>query len=145
MIYLAGDRQGFDAIQIVSNYLDSKNMPYENLGVKSSGEDLKLEDMIPPVVKKVLESEENLGILSCGSGIGVEVGANKFSRIRACLVTNEKIAKWAKVYDKCNVMCLMGWNPDKESIEKMVDSFLHAKYDGSENRLKMFEEFNKWH
>ncbi len=145
MIYLAGDKQGFDAIQIVSKYLDSNNLEYENLGVESTEEDIELEEMIPKVAQKVLESEINIGILSCGSGIGVEVGANKFAGIRACLATNEKIAEWARIYDKCNVLCLIGWNPEKENIEKIVNSFLNSKYDGSEKRLKMFEEFNKWH
>ncbi|HUQ85790.1 MAG TPA: RpiB/LacA/LacB family sugar-phosphate isomerase [Candidatus Limnocylindrales bacterium] len=145
MIYLAGDKQGYDAVKIVSDFLDSKRIYYQNLGVKSSSEDLKLEDMIPSVTKKVLEEENNIGILSCGSGIGVEVGANKFSGIRACLATNEKIAEWAKVYDNCNILCLVGWNPDKANIEKIVSAFLNSDYDGSEKRLKMFEEFNKWH
>ena len=122
-----------------------KNIEFENLGVTNAKEDMKLEIMIPPVVKEVLKSSENFGILSCGTGIGPEVGANKFSGIRACLATNERVAEASKVYDKCNVLCLMGWDANKEKIFKILDAWFKAEYDGNKDRLKMFEEFDKWH
>lgn len=106
---------------------------------------MTLEIMIPPVVKGVLEDQNNRGILSCGTGVGVEVGVNKFSGIRACLATSEELAEWAAVYDKCNVLCLVGWGSSKEKIFKMLDKWLNAKYDGDKGRLKTFEEFDKWH
>jgi ribose 5-phosphate isomerase RpiB len=77
--------------------------------------------------------------------VGVEVGANKFSGIRASLATNPQIAEYAAVYDKCNVICLVGWDDDKVKVHKILDAWIHAEYDGNEKRLKMFEEFNKWH
>src|SRR5579863_8889688 len=106
MIYIAGDKHGYNAIKLVEDYLHTYNIEFVNLGVKSNEEEIKLEDMIPSITKKVLEKKENKGILSCGTGVGVEVGANKFSGIRACLATNEKVAEWSRVYDNCNVLCL---------------------------------------
>ena len=145
MIYIAGDKHGFKAIKILEDYLKSHKLEYENLGVKSDSEDMKLEDIIPKVAKKVLKSTKNEGILSCGTGVGVDVGANKFGGIRSCLVTNEKFAEWARVYDNCNVLCLSGWEVDQKNLYKILDSWFKAKYDGNRDRLRMFEEFNKWH
>jgi ribose 5-phosphate isomerase B len=145
MIYIAGDKHGYKAIKIIEDYLRFNKIDFQNLGVSSEGEDIKLEDMIPNVVDKIKEDEKNKGILTCGTGIGVEVGANKFSGIRACLATNEQVAEWSRVYDKCNVLCLIGWGVEKEKVYKMLDKWFSAEYDGSEKRLKMFEEFNKWH
>ena len=101
MIYLAGDKHGYQAIEFVVSYLEKHQTKYKNLGVSSSSENIKLEDMIPSVTKEVLADVDSMGILSCGTGIGVEVGVNKFSGIRACLAHNSKIAEWAKTYDKC--------------------------------------------
>src|SRR5258708_1010630 len=129
----------------VENFLRSQHIEYENLGVKQENEDMKLEDMIPKVVSQVKEKEENKGILSCGSGVGVEVGANKFSGIRACLATNEKIAKWSRIYDNCNVLCLVGWESNKETVGKILTAWLKTEYDGSEKRLKMMDVFDTWH
>jgi RpiB/LacA/LacB family sugar-phosphate isomerase len=132
-------------LQYVQEYFDLHGLSYENMGVKTADEDMKLEDMIPPVTKKVLEVSESRGVLICGTGVGVEVGANKFSGIRASLATNPQIAEYAAVYDKCNVICLVGWDDDKVKVHKILDAWIHAEYDGNEKRLKMFEEFNKWH
>jgi len=145
MIYIAGDKHGFAAIKAVEDYLKSRGVDYLNLGVKTKDEDLPLEAMIPRVIKKVLENDDNLGILSCGTGVGVEVGANKFSGIRACLATDEKIAKWSRIYDNCNILCLVGWDCKKENIFKILDSWFSAEYDGDKKRLKMFKKFNNWH
>ncbi len=144
-IYLAGDKHGFKAIQYVKEWLKSKKIEFVDLGVKSETEEMMLEIMIPPVARGVLENEANRGILACGTGIGVEVGANKFSGIRACLVTSKELAEWAGVYDKCNILCLVGWNCERSKIYKMLEKWLEAKYDGDQARLKSFVEFDKWH
>ncbi len=145
MIYIAGDKHGYTVVEIIGEYLRSKEIDFQNVGVQNDSQDMELQDMIPKVTNGVLEDVNNFGILTCGTGIGVEVGANKFSGIRACLATNEKIAQWARTYDNCNVLCLVGWEPDKEEIIKILDTFFNTSYDGNEGRLKMFEEFNKWH
>lgn len=101
--------------------------------------------MIPKVIKKIKDIKNNRGILSCGTGVGVEVGANKFSGIRACLAGNEQIAQWSTVYDKCNVLCLTGWECKKEEIFKILEGWLTKKFDGDIKGLKMFDVFDTWH
>lgn len=145
MIFIAADKHGFNVAQYVEEYLQKNSLPYENLGVSTDQEDIELQDMIPPVVKKVLADSNNKAILICGTGIGVQVGANKFSGIRACLATTPQLAQWSRQYDKCNILCLVGWDEDKEKLNKILDAWFETEYDGSESRLKMFEEFNKWH
>lgn len=145
MLFLAADKHGYKAIKMVMNYLDDKQIPYKNLGVDSAEKDMSLESMIPPVVDEVLKKKENQAILSCGTGIGIEVGANKFSGIRACLAYAPKIAAWARQYDNCNVLCLVGWKSNKTSLNKILDAWFATKYDGNKKRLKMFKKFNEWH
>jgi len=144
MIYIAADKHGYKAISFVIRYLEKNKIKYLNLGVKTPSENIKLEDMIPLVVKKVLKNN-NIAILSCGTGIGVEVGVNKFSGIRACLATNAKIAEWSKMYDKCNVLCLASWGSTQKQVNSILKSWLKTKYDGDKGRLKMFKTFNTWH
>lgn len=144
MIYIAGDKHGFSAITHVIGYLTEKNIPFENLGVKDNASDEKLESLLPKIATNVLANPENTGIVSCGTGVGVEVGINKFSGIRACLANEPKIAKWAKVYDKCNVLCIPGWETDKKLIYAILDEWFTNTYDGNTDRLKMFETFNSW-
>lgn len=145
MVYIATDKHGYKTIAVVEEYLKSKGVKYINVGVKNESEDIKLEDLIPQVTEHVKENTSNRGILSCGTGVGIEVGANKFSGIRACLATNEKIAEWSVVYDNSNILCLSGWETKKDTILKILDAWFSAKYDGDKERLKMIEVFDTWH
>lgn len=145
MIYIAADRHGYKAIKFAVEFLKKNKIEYENLGVTNAAQDLKLEHMIPEVVKKVKNSNTNKAILSCGTGVGVEVGTNKFSGIRACLAANAQIAKWSRIYDDCNVLCLAGWKCTKKQIHSILKAWFSSSYDGDQARLQMFKEFNKWH
>ena len=144
MIYLAGDKYGFKAIAIVESYVKLHKFDFQNLGVINARENMKLEDMIPLVARIVLASTENCCVLSCGTGVGVEVGANKFSGIRACLATTKQIAQWARVYDNCNVLCLVGWENTKEEINQILDAWFSSTFDGDRDRLSMFDAFDSW-
>ena len=144
MIYLGADKQGFEAIKIAMEWLDNRGFKYENLGVKSKDQDMKLENLLPPIAEKVRADTKNLGIVSSGTGVGVEVGINKFSGIRACLADDPEVTEWSKIYDNCNVLCLIGWRPDRGKIEKILVSWFAAGYDGDSDRLKMMQEFDKW-
>ena len=140
MIYVAGDTHGWKAIALVKEYLDERGLAYENLGMKSESEDMPLEAMLPPVADLVKKG--NTAIVSCGTGVGVEVGINKFAGIRAALASNPKIAKWAVEKDKCNVLCLVGWQASKTSIYAILDAWFAASYDGSEKNLAIIKTLN---
>lgn len=145
MIYLGGDKYGYKTISIVKDYLSKQNKKYTDLGVQTNTAETAIEDIIFNVANGVRKDTTNIGILSCGTGVGVEVGVNKFSGIRGCLATNKTIAKYAKEKDKCNVLCLVGWHPNKKIIWGILDTWFNSHYDGSEKRLKMFETFDTWH
>lgn len=144
MIYLGADKHGLKAIKFAEEYLKSKGVEFVNLGIQNEGENISLQELIPKITNKILKEKKNIGILSCGTGVGVEVGANKLKGIRACLATDEKIAEYARVYDNCNVLCLVGWDADEDKIKKILKTWLKSDYDGDAARLKMFDAFDVW-
>jgi ribose 5-phosphate isomerase B len=144
MIYLGADKHGFKAIKLVEDFLKSKNIYFLNLGSQNEAQDITLEELIPKITTEVLKDKSNIGILSCGTGVGVVVGANKFSGIRACLAQDAKTAEYARVYDDCNILCLMGWDIDKEKVEEILKAWFKNGYDGDTARLKMFDKFDSW-
>lgn len=145
MIYIAADRHGYRVIKLVERYLKANKIRYQNMGVTTAKEDMRLEDFTPRVIQKVRKGKNDEAILSCGTGIGVEVGANKFAGVRACLARDAELAKWSRVYDKCNVLCLVGWGTKKKEVDSILGAWFSAKYDGDGKRLKMFKAFDKWH
>ncbi len=144
MLYLGADKHGYNALAFVEGYLRSCGMEYKNLGVEGADEDMALEELIPRVAKKVLENDGDKGVLICGTGVGVMVGANKIRGIRACLATNLKIARWCVEYDNCNSLCLVGWNAQKKTTQRMLHYWLNAKFDNNEKRTEMLKTFDTW-
>jgi ribose 5-phosphate isomerase B len=145
MIYIGADKHGFDVIQFVEEWLNKNGMNYENIGVENKKQELPLENLLPPIAEKLNGDENNKAIVCCGTGIGVEVGINKFSGVRAALVDDPEAAGWATIYDKCNAICLIGWRKNRKKVFSILNSWFNTEYDGSKDRLKMFEEFNTWH
>ena len=72
--------------------------------------------------KKVLENSGSMGILICGSGIGMSMAANKFDGIRAALCHNEYSARMARKHNDANVLCL----GERVSGEGMIEAIIKA-------------------
>jgi ribose 5-phosphate isomerase B len=137
---LAGDHYAVDLSKKVEDYLKDKNMEVQNVGSADVNDELSLQEMIPRVTKVI--DENTCGILICGTGVGVEVGANRFKGVRASLCTSSKTATDARQYDKANVLCLSAWQTSDPA--GILDAWLATEYDGDEGRLAMFDEFDRW-
>jgi len=83
MIYLGADHRGYKLKEALKIYLQESNYVWEDLGAKELNLDDDYPDYALAVAKKVAENpEENRGILICGSGVGVDIVANKIKGIR---------------------------------------------------------------
>ena len=94
MITVAADHFGIAAKQIVTDWLRAKKLPFEEFGSKDVEDEQSIADFIPKVAERVLRDPENRGIMICGTGIGVDIGANRFKGIRSVLAANPKLAEW---------------------------------------------------
>lgn len=142
MIFVAGDHYAVELVAQIADWLTANKKEFENLGSKSAEDKLGLTEMIPRVVEKVKADEGNIGILVCGTGVGVEVGANRFKGIRASLANTAQIAEWARNKDNANVLCLSSWA--KPNVAGVLDTWFNTEYDGDKNRLEMLKEFDDW-
>jgi ribose 5-phosphate isomerase B len=97
------------------------------------------------VVESVLHSKADLGIMICGSGIGVSIAANRFKGIYAGIVWNEVAARLAKEHDNVNILILPADYIDYELAESCVTAWLNSTFlEGRyKDRLTMIEEFPK--
>ncbi|MBW3569441.1 RpiB/LacA/LacB family sugar-phosphate isomerase [Candidatus Parcubacteria bacterium] len=140
-IIIAGDHYAVDLMESIQSVLTAKGIKFENLGTKSKDIKITLQEIIPAVVKCVQNGSADFGILACGTGVGVEIGANRFKAIRASLCRDAEQAKNARVYDNANILCLGSWYED--SFEEIVDSFLKYEFDGNERRTSMLRDFDR--
>ena len=135
-IALAADHGGFEMKNQIAQYLKSKNFDVVDLGTNSS-ESVDYPDFAQKVVHKLSTKEADLGILVCGTGIGISIAANRHKGIRAALLYDDYVAKVAKEHNNANVLCFGGRTMKSEDVLKRIDIFLAAKYEGGRHDRRL--------
>lgn len=92
MIALGADHGGYEIKEAVKKYLEEKGIEYKDFGTYST-DSVDYPRYAYPVAKAVASKECELGILCCGTGIGISIAANKVKGIRAAVCTNEFCAE----------------------------------------------------
>ncbi len=83
----------------------------------------------------VINKEVDLGIIMCGTGIGVSIACNKVKHIRCAKIDSEMDAKYAKEHNNANVLAF-GTHLGAENIKKMIEVFINSTFN-TEPRYKM--------
>lgn len=139
-IAIAGDHYTVELVRKIQAALESKNIVVENLGTNDKDKKITLQEIIPNVAKKIQSKEVDSGILACGTGVGVEIGANRFKGVRASLCRDAEQAKNARIYDNANLLCLGSWYED--DFDAILEAWLENEFDGDEQRTKMLQDFD---
>lgn len=140
-IAIAGDHYAVDLIEKLTVMLQERGFETHNLGTKSADVKISLQEIIPAVAHEIHSSEADLGILVCGTGVGVEIGANRFTGIRASLCRDAEQARNARIYDNANVLCFGSWY--KDDFESILTAWLDNEFDGNEKRTQMLRDFDE--
>lgn len=138
-IALGCDHAAYEMKEMVKHLLLSQDIEVEDCGTYSL-ERADYPDYAMKVSKAVLD-EGILGILLCGSGIGVSIVANRFKGIRAALCRTECDAEMARKHNDANVLCLGVRVNTEEEIKKIIKAWLSHSFEGGRHadRLKIFE------
>jgi len=144
MIYIGADHRGYKLKEKLKDYLSALRYEYKDMGANKYNENDDYPDFAKPVAEKVAENpEKNIGILLCGSGVGVDIVANRYKGVRSALVSTVDMAGHARRNDNCNVLSLAADILEEKKMKKMVKTFLETKFAGEEKyvrRLKKIEE-----
>ena len=139
-IYIASDHAGFALKEEIKQYLENKNFEIEDLGTNSK-ESVDYPNYAFKLGEKVVGDQSSLGILICGTGIGMSMAVNKIKDIRAAHCTSEKEAEMTKKHNNANVLCLGERIIDYDLAVKIVDRFLESEFEGGrhEGRVKKID------
>lgn len=134
VIYMGSDHAGFTAKGELKDYIEAKD-GYEVTDLGCFSEDpCDYPDIAREVAEKVLEHKDSLGIVICGSGIGVSIAANKLQGIRCALAVNEHMAEAGRQHNDANVLALAGRDNTVEELKAIVDKFLATDFESTEER-----------
>ena len=129
MIALGCDHGGFNLITAIKKHFDEQGIAYKDFGTYSE-DSVDYPVYACKVANAVVSGECELGILCCGTGIGISIAANKVKGIRAAVVTNEFCAEMTRRHNDANILAMGGRVIDCETAVKLTDIFLNTPFDG---------------
>ena len=128
-IVVASDHGGYALKLKVAAHLKERGIEVEDLGTHSE------ESVDYPVYGKacgeaVFSGRGDLGMVFCGTGIGISIAANKVHGVRCALVTSVETAHLAKEHNNANVLAMGGRTTDPELAVRMTDEWLDTVFAG---------------
>lgn len=138
-IAIGSDHAGYELKQRVIETHSSK-YNFINFGTNNS-ESVDYPIYGHKVGMSVSKSESLIGIVICGSGIGISISANKIKGIRAALCTSKEHAKLSRLHNNANVLAIGSRLTEEEAIFEIIDTFLNTDFEGGrhQDRLEKIE------
>ena len=137
-IFISSDHAGFNLKeQIKKNF--SKKYKFQDLGANNSKISVNYPDYAHKLCKKVGNSNKNMGILICGSGMGMSMAANKHNKIRAALCYSVKNAKLSRLHNDANVITLGSRLTNKKIAFNCLYAFLNTKFEGGRHKKRVIK------
>ena len=85
----------------------------------------------------ILAQKADLGILVCGTGIGISIRANRHKGIRAALLYSDEVAEMAKKHNNANVIVFGGRTMTPEDVRKRIEIFLNTEFEGGRHQKRL--------
>ena len=122
------DHGGFYLKEQIFEYLLKKSFKIIDLGTKDSSS-VDYPDYSNVLVDKIKNNLDSMGILLCGTGIGMSIAANRHSHIRAALCTDEDMARLSRQHNDANVLVIGGRTTSLNSAKKIIDVFVSTEFE----------------
>lgn len=135
-IAIASDHGGFALKEKIKEHLLKRGFSVEDLGTYSE------ESVDYPVYGKacgeaVASEKADLGVVICGTGIGISIAANKIKGIRCGLCTSVEMAHLTKQHNNANILALGGRTTGVDLAVKIVDEWLDTEYEGGRHQRRV--------
>lgn len=140
-IVIAADHGGYDIKEAIKAALTAKGHSFTDLGTDNGETSVDYPIFAKALCKVLQEGEAELGILCCGTGIGMSMVANKQKGIRAAVLSDKFSAEMTRRHNNANVLCLGGRVVDSETAVQLAELFVSTPFEGGrhQRRVDMIE------
>lgn len=143
-IYLGADHRGFELKETLKQWLAAKGYDVHDLGAHRLEPSDDYTDFAIAVAVRVQQNpREDRGILLCGSGVGMDVVANKHRGIRAALAHDEHEAVQSREHGDSNVLVLGTDDLDAARVEELVMRFLTTPFSEEERHVRRLRKITE--
>ena len=135
MIAIGCDHAGFELKKEIIKYLEENNLEYKDLGCDGSPCDYPI--IAEAVCREITAQNCDKGILICGTGIGMSIASNKIKGIRSALCADHFSAKYTRLHNDSNVMCLGARTIGAGVAVELTDIFLNTPFEGGRHQRRI--------
>ncbi len=138
-IAIASDHGGYELKEKIKIHLQKRSIDYTDYGTHNT-ESVNYPDYAHLVCEAISNGDYCLGILICGTGIGMSIAANKHKGIRAACCTDTYSARLTRQHNDANILCLGGRVTGDALASDIVDQFLDSSFEGGRHtdRIRMY-------
>jgi ribose 5-phosphate isomerase B len=135
-IFISSDHAGFKLKEDIKSHLSKKKLTFQDLG-PFNDDRVDYPDYAHKVARKVKANKSNVGILVCGSGMGMNIAANRHKNIRAAQCFNLKSTKLSRLHNDANIITLGSRLLTKKLAINCVNTFLNTKFEGGRHSKRI--------
>ena len=135
-ICIGSDHAGFSTKEHIKNFLINNNFSVIDIGpIEKKSVDYP--DYAKKVAKRVKLKKSNIGILVCGTGIGMSMSANRLKGIRAAVCHNIKSSIMSRAHNDANIICLGARLTSKNDIISILKAFLKTNFEKGRHKRRI--------
>ncbi|MBR6549304.1 MAG: ribose 5-phosphate isomerase B [Clostridia bacterium] len=135
-IAIGCDHGGIELKLEIVKHLEERGFEIVDFGIKEY-KSVNYPEIALPLAKAVANKECERGILVCGTGIGMSMAANKVKGIRAAVCSDHFSAKYTRLHNDANILCLGGRVIGPGVANEMVDLFIDTEYEGGRHATRV--------
>ena len=135
-IFISSDHAGYSLKEDIKKKF-KKKLKFQDLGTNTSKISVNYPDYAHKLCKKVSLNSKNMGILVCGSGMGMSMAANKHKKIRAAVCYSVKNTKLSRLHNNANIITLGSRLTNKNTAFKCIEVFVNTKFEGGRHKKRV--------
>ncbi len=140
-IGLGSDHGGFELKEFIKAYLIEQSYEIVDFGTDTT-DSVDYPEFGEKVGLAVVDGSIDLGIIMCGTGLGISIAANKVSGVRAAVVSEEFSARMARAHNNANILALGGRVVGKDLAKSIVDTFINTEFEGGRHQRRIDKMMN---
>ena len=135
-LFISSDHAGYNLKEQIKKKFKNK-YTFQDLGTYNSKDSVNYPDYAHKLCKKVSNNSKNVGILVCGSGMGMSMAANRHKKIRAAVCYSAKNTKLSRLHNNANIITLGSRLTKKNTAFKCIDVFLNTRFEGGRHNKRV--------
>lgn len=136
-VAISCDHAAFHLKEAVKAHLAERNVECRDFGIFAEGEKRDYPYAALYACQAIQAGECDLGIIMCGTGVGVSIAANKMTGIRAACCSDTFSAKYTRAHNDANVLCMGERVVGIGLAEELVDVFLDTAFEGGRHARRV--------